>query len=123
MAKTSKKSAKTDWKTLAAGIVEELAGDLPFFVDAKENIWIAFDVRPATMAKAKDGGPDGEWSCIRVEIESNPDEGWYIEEVPFWAMEQFLETIMEADEESTEVSMSFKRVKKGGQNKAYFQVN
>jgi len=123
MAKTSKKSAKTDWKTLATTIVEELAGDLPWFVELKENIWTAFDVKPATMVKGKDGGPEGEWSCIRVKIETNEEDGWYVEEVPFWAMNEFLETILEADEDQDEVSMSFKRVKKGGVNKAYFQVN
>jgi len=125
MTKASKKSAKTDWKTLATTIAEELAGDLPWFVELKENMWASFDVRPATIEKAKDGGPDGEWSCIRVDIEVDVEAGFYTEEVPFWCMNEFLETLLEIDELTDDgtASMSFKRVKKGGNNKGYFQVN
>jgi len=123
MAKTSKKSAKTGWKDLLRTTAEELAGDLPWFVEVKESTWTSFDVRPATVETAKDGGPDKEWSCIRVEIETDAEDGYYVEEVPFWAMNEFLEALLEADDDEENVSMTFKRVKKGGQNKAYFQVN
>lgn len=121
MPKSSKKSGKTDWKSLVEAVAEETSGDLPWFVTVKENVWHSFDVKPATMEVHKDGGPDKEWSCIRVEIDV--DDSFEEMEVPFWAMKPFVESLLEADEGEEVISMSYKRLKNGARNDAKFQVN
>ncbi len=97
-------------------------GKLPYFVSCEENVWHDIIVDPATMNVCDDGGKDGEWSCIRLKVGVPERDDMYEEEIPFWAMEGFMDCLSGADGEQEIIGILFKRVKSGVKNHAYWKL-
>jgi len=120
MAKSSKK--QTDWLSKLANIESELDSVLPYFVTAELNVWDQIVVKPETMETARDGGPDGDWSCIRIEMVHGAVDHFYTEEIPFWAMQPFVVALGNADSTKSEIGMNYKRTQSGKKNVAHFDI-
>lgn len=134
MPKSSERKSKKSngWMDTINEVQDDMGGDLPWFVSCKKETWHQFDVEPSTATVEKDGGKDGEWSCIRVLCnvpKGDDDEGdewggeWREEEIPFWAMKAFVAILKEeCDPDDTIVNLAYKRTQNGTKNVAHFKV-
>ncbi len=117
----------TSWMDKLNEISTATGGDMPWFGGTELEVWTALSVKPHTMEHAKDAGPDGKWSCIRlmadVGEESDGSEAGFSEhEIPFWAMASFLAALEDANDTDAIVEMLYKRKRSGTKNIAHWKV-
>lgn len=116
------KKTQASWKDKLNEVnAAATGGDMPWFGGTELETWVAISVKPITMDHSKDAGPDGEWSCIRLMADVEGD-GFEEQEIPFWAMEPFLEALDDANDEDAIVEMLYKRKRSGKKNIAHFKV-
>lgn len=110
--------------------------DKPWMLAADKEHQITFLLGDQKIEKHRDGGPDGKWSCYRVDFmsascmeedcfcvdASEPDELCLNAEIPFWAMKAF-ELFIKGSKSKNGVTQGiYARGSSGKQNIAMFEL-
>lgn len=122
----------SDWERRLNELKESAQGEMPKMATVDLDVWIPMSVKAQTIAEGHDAGPpmtdkhgnkhdNSGWSCYRCEA-SIDDEEWEHIEVPFWAMTDFLNAVIETADNKGLAHFEFKRsLGNKGLNEAEFQ--
>ncbi len=113
----------SDWERRLNELKESAKGTMPWMATCDLDKWYDIEVKASTIAEEHDAGPDEKWSCYRCEARHPESDGAWIQmEVPFWAMEGFLNAVLESVGKEGEAYFEYKRtLGNKGLNEAEFQ--
>ena len=119
MVRKPKKSMEDKLNELKSALV----GDMPWMADCDAEVEHELEVEVDSISEHHDAGPDGDWSCFRVNVKIGKDEQTEIE-VPFWAMSPFLLCVIDRTEhvENGWLDLTYVRtIGDKGRNQAQFE--
>ncbi len=118
----SKDDNVQQWRDLLGNLKAEGGGDLPWMAKCAVGEIYEMEIDVQSINRHNDAGPEKKWSCYRANghVEGSV-EMEYIE-IPFWAMDDFIEIALEKVKESGWAKFTYeRRIGKNNMNEAWFE--